>query len=330
MSDDNTAPASPNGYDTQLSELYGDKPAPNLSHLLGITAEHHPEGVVTDRDYDRLVAERAAAQRAPASTPSAPAVKPNTTALDLSSARSPTGERISDPSLLTGDSIVTFQGMECSVGSLMTMGLVARDASGQYVTTNTGEAPSQEARADTAPPNQPLDPHSEAIMAEAQAKAMPQLLGAATSFIQSDGVLSEEAVSQLASAMGIEPSAVREQATHVQQAYAKEAVQMAVKATECPEKIAADALAHASKNQQSAFREASQRHFSEGRADWGPLVMDYLANLDQVDPNQILNAGPVKGRSVHWDRGARCVVVTLGDGTQMSWAAAVRGKFISL
>lgn len=326
MTDDKTAPSSPT-YDSQMNDIYAPAPAKDLSHLVGIDAHVRDTGVVTDKDYDL----QQAAPRAPASTPNAPAVTPAATPLDFSTARTSTGQRVSDPALATAETIVTFNGMETTLGALMALGEVTRDATGQYVTTSP-DGTQDGTQVDAPPQSAPLDERSEAIMADALSKAPAQVVGAATSLIEGDGVIGDEAVAQVAANMGLDPAVARERINHVTAAYSAEAAQLGAKAAGCSVEVAAEALNWARQEMGSDIRETAQRHFSEGSAavDYKPYVEAYLATLDHRDPNRILNASPVPGRTVRWDPWAKGIVVTLADGTTMSWSAAVRGRFITL
>jgi hypothetical protein len=323
-------------YDSKLTDLYSPAPAQDLSHLASINPEYHPQGVVTDKDYDRMVAAAAAAQRG---TPTAPvAVAAPSSPLDISSARTGTGQRVTDPALLTPDTIITHGGIETTLGTLLAIGQVMRDANGNYrsVAPGSEQAPQQPQQDreptdnDTLPPNEPLDEQSEAVLTEALTKAPAQCVGAAASFINANGAVSDEAISQLAIATGQEPEAVREKFAQVTAAYSREAVKLGAKGALCSEEVSREALEWARHAKASELKETANRHFAEGRANYTGFVIDYLATLDQRDPNRILTATPVKGRSVHWDKGNNCVVVTLADGTEMSWSAAVRAKLISM
>ena len=146
----------------------------------------------------RPVGNAAAAQPAPVANPAAPVAAP---AVDLSSARSTTGERITDLANLTADSLVSFAGTETTVGNLLGMGLVTRDPStGLYRAVGAAAAAQalqpqqQEAPQATAP----LDAQSEAILADATARAPETVIAAATNYISADGVMPEESIQQLA------------------------------------------------------------------------------------------------------------------------------------
>ncbi len=130
--------------------------------------------------------------------------------------------------------------------------------------------------------------------------------------------------------MGVEPGEVRERIDHVSAALSKEAVKLGSRAVQCSEETATEAIAWARTNMASELKETALRHFQEGRADYSKFVGRYLENLDQIDPNKILTATPVAGRKVHWDRGNKVVVVTLPNGNEMSWSAAVKAKLISM
>ena len=336
MSNENDSiPKSGTTYDSQLTDLYADRPVTN-QHLIGINSTVRNTDVVKSTDYDEEVA-RAAAQRAAPSSPSAPAVAPASTPLNLSSARTSTGQRVSDPSQVTGDTIVTFEAspgefVEATIETLMSIGAVTRDANGQYIAAapQAAQEPEQTEQQQTEATKAPLDEHSEALLRDAFAKAPAQTVGAATSFIQNEGAITDEAVAQFATSMGIEPEAARAKFNHVSAAFTREAVQLGAKAVQCSEEIAMEALTHARTNRAAELKETAQRHFSEGRADYSKFVSSYLENLDQTDPNKILTATPVAGRKVHWDRGNKVVVVTLPNGTELSWSAAVKAKLISM
>jgi hypothetical protein len=155
--------------DEQLSDLYAPKATPDHGNLIGITAMVRETGVVTDKDYDRIVAERAAAQAAPVANPTSPSVTPNTTALDITTARTSSGKRITDPADLTGGTIVTFDGIETTLATLMTIGAVTKDADGTYRPVTPGSTPQQ---AETTAPeaNPRMDDASENILADAYSK----------------------------------------------------------------------------------------------------------------------------------------------------------------
>ena len=182
------------------------------------------------------------------------------------------------PSQLTGDTIVTFDNMEVDLGTLMAIGLVTRDARRQVRTRSprlraAQEQPQQEQTdTDHLPPNEPLDERSEAVLTEAFAKAPTQAVGAATSFITNEGAITDEAVVQLATNMGVEPGEVRERINHVSAALSKEAIKLGSRAVQCSEETAIEAFAWARTNMASELKETALRHFSDGRADYSKFV----------------------------------------------------------
>lgn len=311
MTDNNTPYGS---RDEVLAAVYSEPPA-NTEHLVGMTT--------------RVLNSSNAVSSGAAAAQSAPADAGNGPDLDLSEARSPIGQRITDAAQLTSDSIVRFAGVETSIATLVTLGLVVRDGvTGTFRAVEPQQATSQPAPAE---PAARMDDHSEAIVAEATEKAAGETMAAAVEIMSSDGRVSDGTVARIASRLSIEPEQARARIAHVQEAYARAAVAAGAKAAETSEEVAHDALQSARTARTSELRQAAEQHFTSGApAGYKDFVIDFVAGLGTSDPDRILTATPVPGRTVRWDAQSRQVLVKMADGSETTWAAAVRSGLIML
>jgi hypothetical protein len=313
-----TSTPTPSARDTKLAEMWAPVQKADTSHLIGMRTEENDVGFVSSRDY----VDPAAATRGPA-----PAV-------DLSTARTSSGIKISDPAALTLDSIIAFDGMETTVEVAMGMGHVTRDASGRFVVTG-GPTPTEQAEAEAvaqdtaAPETRPvMDAQSEALLSQACAVAPSQVLAASAAIIGA-GSITAQAVEQIATGMGIEPAEARARIAVVMKGYADEAVTHAAKAAQTSNVVAQEALAAFSKAKPSAFREAAERHAHTGMPDYGTAVVDYVAALEQTDPQRILSYAPVAGRHVYFNQSNGRIMVRF-DGTETTWDNSVRQRLITV
>lgn len=333
MSNDNSVSREAVTRDAQLSDLYAPKaPAADLGNLLGITATVRNTGVVRSGDYDAAIAARAAAQSAPVVAPSTPAVAPAAPSLDLSTARSATGERISDHARLTAETIITYKGMETSLGTLLQLGEVTRDGDGTFRPVAAGASPQQQAETPAPEANPSLDDASEGFLTEATTKAPGETMAAMVSIIGTDGAVSDGTISNLASRMGIEPEAARARVAHVQAAYSLEAATAGAKEAHTTPAVASEAYEHARRSSKvSDLRQLAERHVTTGKpVGYGDVVTEYVATMDQRDPSRILTSVPVAGRTTRWDKASKQVIVTLPNGAEVAWGDAVRQGLINI
>jgi hypothetical protein len=260
--------------------------------------------------------------------------------------RNSAGMPIADPAAIAPDHIVDLgpsAGGETTVEVAIMMGLLTRNGAGHVVPVGSATVPQRQQEAgDQAKeqqqqqqqeePNPSLDPESEAILANALTNAPSETIGVAVSVIENGGEVTDASVAQLAARLSLEPEAARAQIEQARNAYATEAYNETAKAVGTSAKVVKDALdaAQADPKTQSAFRRAAEAHFHSGRPDYSALVRDYVANLDQTDPQRILNSTPVAGRSVRWDQNSKQVLVRLPDGDEVSWSVAVTMGLITI
>jgi hypothetical protein len=251
------------------------------------------------------------------------------------------GMTISDPAAITPDHIVSLApGDETTVANAMYLGLMTRNAAGHIVPVGSASAPQGNTQQEKPPeletqepepePNPALDEASEALMTRAFSEAVSETLGMAVAVIYGEG--SEEgAAEQLASRLNLEKHDAIAKVESVKAAYATEAYNVTARTMDTSLQVVKEALdaAQAPPATQSAFRRAAESHFHSGKPDYNQFVVDFIANLDQSDPQRILNAAPVAGRSVRYDHNSKQVLVKLPDGGEVSWDVAVRLGLIS-
>lgn len=255
--------------------------------------------------------------------------------------RTPTGTRVYDPAAIGMDDVIEIApGQETSVAAAMSMGLLSRDAAGRIVPVGAAAPPSSPPPDDKGKPPLPiqqqdtpntrLDDESEATIADAMARAPGASIGVAVSVIENAGEVPEAVIGQLAADLGIEPEQARVKLQGVQAAYAKEATTSAAKAAGTSEAMAWEAFQHYQRTGSSDFKAAMHSHLASGRPTYGSHVIEYIAQLDQIDPQRILGAETVDGRSVRWDPASGQIVVKIKGRGEMSWAHAVRQRLISV
>ncbi|MBN9087030.1 MAG: hypothetical protein J0J01_08995 [Reyranella sp.] len=266
---------------------------------------------------------------------------------DQLSFRTTSGMAVHDPAAIKPDDVVNLgNGMgETSVAVAMAMGLLARSPAGHIVPVGAAAPPSSPPPDDKGPkpplqpqqderqqdtPNTRLDDESEATITDALTRAPGASIGVAVAAIDNGGEVPDAQVGQLAAELGMEPSQVRAKIASVQAAYAKEATTSAAKAAGTSEEMVAEAFEHFRRTGSSDFRAAMNAHFQSGRADYGSFVIDFVANLDQVDPARILEANTTAGRSVRWDAPSKQILVKVPGRGEMPWSVAVRQRLISV
>jgi hypothetical protein len=263
---------------------------------------------------------------------------------DLTTARTASHQRISDPASITGDDILMVDGSETTVAVALMNGWLVRDNHSGLLRSpqadgdlrQQGDDANKQQQDDANKqqqdePNPSLDPESEAIVTNALTHAQGETIGVALSVIENGGAVSEASVGQLAARLGLEPEQARAQIEKVRDAYIEEAVNHTAKTTGTNSVMAREALQAAAQRDRSAYNRAAEEHFSTGRPGYDHLVREYVAELDKSEPDAILNSPPpAPGYSTRWDHNTGQVILRFPDKSEMAWSDAVRLGYIML
>jgi hypothetical protein len=247
----------------------------------------------------------------------------------LSTARSISGR------VLTGADVkptttLLVGGVETSVAAACTMGLLQRGSDGTYseVAGALDEASgaegqdSQEQQQEASPAklaDLPQEAHSIAEQFVTLAGNVDIARG--LSQVIESGAMSDDLVTSVAGAMGLEPGEVHARAATLRAAYETQAREMMG-----PN---ADAIiAYGNSSDRTTFRKAVDDHVQNENPDaYQALVRNYWLNLDRMDPNAIFTAQNADKLQPKKERDGTITVNIPGAG-RLSWGAAVRAGFI--
>ncbi|MET0012047.1 MAG: hypothetical protein ABW088_00200 [Sedimenticola sp.] len=266
------------------------------------------------------------------------------TARDRSSGASQIGGSISD------DSIVTIGGMEMRVGDAVAAGAIVKNGDGTY-SDNYAPSKHQSAHQSPSKPKNPLAINtpqtSQQEVIKEQVQQVPvsarldgeteqlfqeftaSLPGAVSQHVMNtfaDGQeLPQSFVGQLASENHVEPYVMQEKIDAIREAFAVQAGQEIAKYGLDPTSVKEWAQENVPEVLKQAVFQQFNLRTTEGYHD---VVNTYLANLDQIDPDAILDAE--LGEGITTQVGPDGVVLLNTPHGQFSWSGAVRAGLVNV
>lgn len=243
-------------------------------------------------------------------------------------ARSQSG-RILNGKEIGRDALVAIPGYpETSVGAAAQLGLIQQNEAGVWTYTDkiAGEAQQQdsgEQQADQPQAPKPSDPtpldnpEAESLMVNAVSKLGNMDGIAAIAQAVDTGTLSDDLLNRVATSLGVEPEKAWEQMSTI----ATSLYQQAARLTgPNHEQVWAWAREHASED----LRRAAIEHARDGNASgYRPLAVRYIEQLDQLDPDAILNSRDAEARGVRRERDGTITLIHPKAG-RVSWRAFMK------
>lgn len=224
--------------------------------------------------------------------------------------------------------IITVDGFELTVAQAEQLGMVGRNANGQYVEVQGGvEAAKAEPKQD-APVDDDAqaftDPQAEAALVELANSVAPAHHVAAIQDVLKTGEISELTISRAASEAGQEPSAVAEKANNVVESFRTQAI-TAVQSWGSDDPEAFFQWAHQEKP--NTLREAMQNQgMNRSVAGYQSLYSEYVASFAERDPDFIMQTEFGSGVTARKD--GKTVVLNIPGRGEMTWRAAIKAGFI--
>jgi hypothetical protein len=256
-------------------------------------------------------------------------------------AKTADGFRVTHPSQLQPDSIVTIPGFgEVSYAQALEHGLIS-DRGGQPRAPSDQERAQQEHnvqqqeqqrleqeqrdvgnRAET----DGLGKDAYQVMKQALDKAEGAVLDTAVEIIESgEGTISDRGIVALADALGVQPEQARQHVNTVLAGYERDAVQAAHKATGLHPELITEALRDAYKSRPTEFKEAARRHLNEGGAEaYNRFALEYVAGLAETAPHRLVGKDLGGVRPFGGPNGE---ILVTANGVTMSWADFIHGGF---
>lgn len=255
-------------------------------------------------------------------------------------ARTPTGDRVTDPTALQPTDIVTIPGFgDTELRVALDVGLIIRDTNGQLRAVTEAEHTQVEQQAEQRQQEQaeraakenkgePLDDRSEGFLREAVSTPEGETATSnlAADVIHGDGEVTEAMVLEFANAQQIEPAEAQARISHVTAAMQAEVIRAAAKAAGVSEAVAHKALWEA--RGETGVKQLMLDYVQTGKPKgFDRYVLNYAASLADTPEGRakIIAANPGRARFASDDT----VVVTLPDGTETSWANAIRSRKFS-
>lgn len=141
-----------------------------------------------------------------------------------------------------------------------------------------------------------------------------------------NGAVSDELVGQVASNLGVDPSAVHGQIGSIVSEFETQARATINKSGVDSEAVIEWARVHAADELRDAMMAQGQKRTTAGYAD---IAKSYVERLDTIDPSAILNAELKDGLKARRDDGGR-IILTTPSGSSMEWRSAVRSGLVSI
>lgn len=227
--------------------------------------------------------------------------------------------------------IISIDGFELTVASAEQLGMVGRDANGEYVELQGGVKAAQ----DEATPKEEApvddtegfaDPKAEAALTELALSVAPNHHVAAIQDVLKTGEISELTINRAASEAGREPSAVAQQASNVMEHFRTQAV-TAVQSWGSDDPMEFFNWAHQAKPNQ--FKEAMQAHAMErSTKGYQPLYQEYVASLAERDPEFVMAAEFGGGITARKD--GKTVVLKVPGVGEMTLRQALKAKLVKV
>lgn len=275
----------------------------------------------------------------------------------ITSGRTPSGVP-RDQSQLTDNDVIRVAGGETSVKAAIAAGLVSRNPDGSLTVTRgrspKGKGNAREARARSAADQQQaqqqeqqgedhqsedggedveanmeaLDDTTEGVITEAAQKLSPTDVRGAIEDLAKGQYVREEAIGRMASELGIEPDDMQGRVEQVRGAMQEQAMnRMAAHGVADAQEIVNWAWENAPEMMGEAIRTHATQRSTKG---YDKVVQAYTEQLDNVAPHALLNAQPGDGiRSIRRADNGK-ILLTLDDGQEMEYRAAVKAGHIKL
>nr|WP_281720940.1 hypothetical protein [Nitrosomonas nitrosa] len=231
--------------------------------------------------------------------------------------------------------VVTVPGFgDTSVEVAASMGLLVKDAAGQWRAANTAELsalqkPTNEARQGEDAKQERtswMTDDEEAQLSAVYSQAPDEATRVAVEIIEG-GEAGDTTMNAFASRLGIAPEQAAVIADQAGAAYFKEAVAMTADRYGYSADGIREAFAWAA--ERGIGREAMQQHFTHGRSDYGDVVMKYMLHSAAHDPARWLEADMPAGVRITRDAGSGELVFNSPKGN-MALAAAIRARLIAI
>ena len=232
------------------------------------------------------------------------------------------------------ESRVTLQnGFEMTIRSALEGGFVSQDGEGSFKA-----GPVDSSAQEKAPEDKDLDPSDAGeFLPEADEAVMQELIDNTSahdqvSIIQDitsgDGTMDENTINRAASEAGVDPAVMHGKIESVASA-------MRDQASAAVSKFGVDAEAvweYANRPENLPTLQAAVRKHAMTRstASYAEIAQDYIANLDTIDPEAILNADFGGQGKAHRDPMTGDIVVTDNNGVTYKWRTAVKTGIIKL
>lgn len=249
----------------------------------------------------------------------------------LATARNRTGSPIMDPSRITDDSILTHNGMEATAESWARMGVLTRGMDGRYSVPQASHQDQQQPTQGR-PQEQPEeDPAAEYAFDEDTERELGSYIGQpsmdtihAISELVDTGSLSQETASRLAGRE--DPSAIIAKGQQFWNTFATQA-------GEVVSAVGADPVEFrewAEANHKGRLRDAIMDHVHRRDVSgYQRLAKEFVANLDKINPDRILQAEFAHGITASMDSSGR-VILRAPNGQQVEWRSAIRNGWVNL
>lgn len=268
-----------------------------------------------------------------ASSSDGPSADPKLSRGILKTAKNYLGQPVLSHEIADDTRVTLAGGMEMTVRSAAQMGLLVKNAAGQWTEAAApgvtgserpkGEEPKEDGEDDDGedgpPPRQ--DEETEAIMADAYTRAPQESISAAQAYVQAGGEMPQAATEALAARLGIEPAEAAAKVEQVTAGYTKEAHVSLSKTF--GDDLSAEVFEWAKENARTKLNEAAMRHFNTGRPDYDAIARDYLVHLAKSDPQRIAGATFPGGATTRIAPDGT-VVLRERNGVERSFVAAVR------